>query len=83
MTKAKSAYTRVDRALDYKGKSEPVRVAFKGVIKSIRTAIDAVGDKTGTLTVSFRPEGNVVAELDALQVPDREVFVVIAEKANA
>jgi hypothetical protein len=65
-----------------KTKAEPVRVAFTGVIKSIRVAIDAVGDKAGTLTVSFRPEGSTVADMDALQVPDKEVFVVIAEKSE-
>jgi hypothetical protein len=59
------------------------RVAFAGQIKSIRTTIDTVGDKVGTLTVSFRPEGKTVAKLDALQKPDAEIYVVIVEKGNA
>ncbi len=58
------------------------RVAFQGVIKSVKTAIDTVGDKIGTLTVTFRPEGNVIADLDALHKPDSEIFVVIAAKAE-
>jgi hypothetical protein len=58
------------------------RVAFTGIIKSIRTAIDSVGDKTGTLTVSFRPEGTTVADLDALQNPDKSVYVVIMDRAE-
>jgi hypothetical protein len=56
------------------------RVAFSGVIKSVKTAIDTVGDKVGTLIVTFRPEGKIVAHLDKLQVPDREVYVVILDK---
>jgi hypothetical protein len=63
-----------------KTKLDPKRVAFAGQIKSIRTSIDTVGDKTGTLTISFRPEGKTVAHLDALQKPDAEIFVVIVEK---
>jgi hypothetical protein len=65
-----------------KTKAEPVRVAFQGQIKSFKSALDSVGDKVGTLIIGFRPEGPVIAELDALQKPDAEVFVVIVEKAE-
>jgi pyruvate/2-oxoglutarate dehydrogenase complex dihydrolipoamide acyltransferase (E2) component len=58
------------------------RVAFAGIIKSIKTALDNVGDKVGTLIVTFRPEGKTVADLDALQKPDKEVYIVILDKAD-
>jgi hypothetical protein len=60
--------------------SESGRVAFAGIIKSIRTAIDASGDKVGTISIAFRPEGDTVAELDKLHKPDSAVFVVVMEK---
>jgi hypothetical protein len=65
-----------------KPKDEPLKVAFTGIIKSIRTAIDTVGDKVGTITISFRPEGDTVAELDKLHKPDSSVFVVVMEKTG-
>jgi hypothetical protein len=77
-----NAVTRVDQALDHSRKGPVIRVAFAGVIKSIRTAIDAVGDKIGAINISFRPEGNVIADLDAIHKPDAEIFVVIVEKGN-
>ena len=58
------------------------KVAFLGIIKSINSSIDAVGDKVGKLTVTFRPEGDVIANLDAMQKPDKEVYIVIVEKPN-
>lgn len=63
-------------------KAEPVRVAFPGQIKAIRSALDTCGDKVGTLTVTFNPKGSIVADLDKLQKPDTEVFVVIVEKGH-
>lgn len=63
-------------------KSETKRVAFKGIIRNVTTRIDAVGDKVGRIAIDFRPEGKTVAKLDLLQVPDKEVFIVIVEKAG-
>jgi hypothetical protein len=51
-----------------KPKDEPLKVAFTGIIKSIRTAIDVSGD--------------TVAELDKLHKPDSSVFVVVMEKTG-
>jgi hypothetical protein len=58
------------------------RVAFAGIIRKVTTKIDGVGDKVGQIIIEFRPEGNVIADLDALHKPDAEIFVVIAEKAE-
>jgi hypothetical protein len=63
-------------------KAKPVRVVFPGQIKAIRSALDTCGDKVGTLTVTFNPKGSIVADLDKLQKPDAEVFVVIVEKGH-
>ena len=59
------------------------QVAFPGIIKSIRTSIDAIGDKVGQITIAFRPEGDTIAELDKIHVPDREIFVVIVERSDS
>jgi len=61
-------------------KAEPVRVAFPGQIKSIKSAIDAAGDKVGTLVLVFRPEGTTVADIEAIQKPNAAVYVVIMER---
>jgi hypothetical protein len=63
-----------------KPKVEPLKVAFAGIIKSIRTSIDVSGDKVGVISIAFRPEGDTVAELDRLHKPDSSVFVVVMEK---
>jgi hypothetical protein len=65
-----------------KPKVEPLKVAFAGIIKSIRTSIDVSGDKVGVISIAFRPEGDTVAELDRLHKPDSEIYVVIVEKAG-
>jgi hypothetical protein len=65
-----------------KAKAEPVRVAFAGIIKNITTRIDVNGDKIGKIAIEFRPEGSIVADLDAIHKPDAEIFVVVAEKAE-
>jgi hypothetical protein len=70
MTKAKTAGRG-------KARAEPLRVAFVGTIKSFKSDLDAVGDKVGKIIISFRPEGQTIAQLDVLQQPDKEVFVVI------
>jgi hypothetical protein len=76
----KQAITRVDRAIDHTHHGPVVRVAFAGLIKSIKTMTDAVGDKVGSITIGFRPEGSIVADLDQIHQPDTEIYVVIVEK---
>ena len=66
-----------------KAKAEPVRVAFAGQIKSIRTATAAAGDKVGSITIAFRPEGTIIADLDKIHKPDAEIYAVIMEKSGA
>lgn len=63
-------------------KAEPVRVAFVGQIKQVKTMTDAVGDKVGSITIGFRPDGSTVADLDAIHNPDSEVYVVIVERGD-
>ena len=55
------------------------KVAFPGIIRNVTTRIDAAGDKIGRLVVEFRPEGDVIATLDALHQPNAEVYVVLME----
>lgn len=62
--------------------AEPRKVAFAGIIREVKTRIDANGDKVGRIAIEFRPEGSTVADLDALHRPDSEVYVVIMEKAE-
>jgi len=59
------------------------KVAFLGIIRNITTRIDAAGDKIGRIAIEFRPEGNVVSDLDALHRPDSEVYIVIMENSES
>jgi hypothetical protein len=62
--------------------AEPFKVAFVGIIREVKTRIDASGDKIGRIAIEFRPEGDTVADLDKLHKPDASVYVVVMEKGE-
>lgn len=55
----------------------PDKVAFTGIIRNVSTRIDAAGDKIGRIVIEFRPEGTIVADMDALHRPDSEIYAVL------
>jgi len=63
-----------------KQKAEPFKVAFLGLIREVKTRIDASGDKIGRIAIEFQPEGDTISDLDKLHKPDASVYVVVMEK---
>ena len=53
------------------------KVAFSGIIRNVSTRIDSSGDKIGRVVVEFRPEGNIIADMDSLHRPDSEIYIVL------
>lgn len=63
-------------------------VAFAALIHSIGVKLSPAGDKEGTLVLKFRPDGNEVADLNALMVEDQAVMIGLVQidetvKSNA
>ena len=62
--------------------TEPRRVAFRAEIKKVETRKLGSEDKGGRIVLEFNiyKDDNLIGQLDALFEPQKEVFVVIAEK---
>lgn len=57
-----------------------MKVAFKGLIKSLNIKSLVCGDKEARLTIDFTPTDDVINDLNKLQKPDDLAFIVIMDK---
>ena len=57
-----------------------MKIAFKALIKEMRVKSLSCGEKEVDLKLQFRPEDEVVENLNKLQKPDGTVTVVVMDK---